>query len=168
MNILVFSDSHGHGDRIEDVISRQIAPPDAIFFLGDGLRDLAWINTRGTPLYSVRGNCDFYSSDTTEDEILINIGGTRIFAAHGHRYSVKSGHLAMAALAASKGADVMLFGHTHEPVCECIDVGETVCGVTLQKKLHILNPGSIGNYGNATFATVTVRNGVVLTGIGEF
>ena len=168
MNILVFSDSHGHGDRIEDVIRRQITPPDAIFFLGDGLRDLAWINTGGVPIYSVRGNCDFYSSDAAEDELLINICGIRVFAAHGHRYSVKSGHSAMAAVAASKDADIMLFGHTHEPLCECFDAGETVFGVTLQKKLHILNPGSIGNYGSASFGTVTVRNGVILTGIGEF
>ena len=168
MNILVFSDSHGHGDRIEDVIRRQITPPDAIFFLGDGLRDLAWINTGGSPLYSVRGNCDFYSSDTVEDELLINICGIRVFSAHGHRYSVKSDHSVMAARAASLGADLMLFGHTHLPLTECFDAGETVCGVTLQKKLHILNPGSIGNYASATFGTVTVRNGVILASVAEF
>jgi len=168
LNILVFSDSHGHGDRIEDVLRRQIVPPDAVFFLGDGLRDLAWINTAGSPLYSVRGNCDFYSADTTDDEILINIDGVRIFAAHGHRYSVKSGYEAMAAKAATLGADIMLFGHTHEPLSETLQEGEAVGGVTLTKMLHILNPGSIGSYGGATFGTVTVRKGVVLTAVAEF
>lgn len=166
MNILVFSDSHGHGDRIEEIIRRQITPPDAIFFLGDGLRDLAWCDLGGSPLYSVCGNCDFYSSDTVQDEIFTELGGIKIFAAHGHRYSVKSGHITMAAKAASLGADVMLFGHTHTPVCETFNEGESLCGVKLTRKLHILNPGSIG-YGRE-FGTVTVRNGVILLSHGEF
>ena len=169
MNILVFSDSHGHGDRIEEVLRRQIVPPDAVFFLGDGLRDIAWIiPPDDAPLYSVRGNCDFYSSRDAEDEILINIDGIRIFAAHGHRYSVKSGYEVMAAKAATLGADIMLFGHTHEPLSETLQEGDSVGGITLTKTLHILNPGSIGSYGDATFGTVTVRRGVILTAVAEF
>lgn len=168
MNILVFSDSHGEAKRIEDVLRRQTITPDAIFFLGDGLRDIAWLNTSDAPLFSVRGNCDLYTSRSDEEEILINIDGVRIFAAHGHRYFVKSGYEVMAAKAATVGADIMLFGHTHTPICETLCEGDTVGGVTLEKKLHILNPGSIGSYSNATFGTVTVRKGVILTAVAEF
>lgn len=160
MNILVFSDSHGHGDLIEEVVHRQITPPDAVFFLGDGLRDLAWCDLCGSRLYSIRGNCDFYSSDDTGDEIFTELGGIKIFAAHGHKYSVKSGYLAMAARAASLGADIMLFGHTHEPICHAFNEGDTVLDIKLTKKLYVMNPGSIGQ--GKSFGTVTVRNGVIL------
>lgn len=166
LNILVFSDSHGHGDRIEEVVRRQITPPDAIFFLGDGLRDLAWCDFNGSPLYAVRGNCDFYSLDGTPDEIFTELGGIKIFAAHGHKYSVKSGHLAIAAKAASLGADIVMFGHTHTPFYEAVEKDDCLCGVKLTRKLHIFNPGSIGQ--GKEFGTVTVRNGVILPSLAEF
>ncbi len=165
MNILVFSDSHGNGDRIEEVVRRQITPPDAIFFLGDGLRDLAWCDLGGSRLYSVRGNCDFYSTDDTKDEILTELGGIRIFAAHGHKYSVKSGYLGMAAKAASLGADIMLFGHTHEPMCYTFNVGDTVLNIKLTKKLFVMNPGSIGQ--GKSFGNITVRNGIILLSLAD-
>ena len=151
---------------MEEIIRRQITPPDAIFFLGDGLRDLAWCDLGGSPLYAVRGNCDLYSPDGTPDEIFTDLCGIKIFAAHGHKYSVKSGHLAMVAKAASLGADIMMFGHTHTPVCETFEKGETVCGVKLTRKLLVLNPGSIGH--GKEFGTVTVRNGVILPSLAEF
>ncbi len=165
MNILVFSDSHGNSDRIEEVVRRQITPPDAIFFLGDGLRDLAWCDLGGSLLYSVRGNCDLYSIDDTKDEILTELGGIRIFAAHGHKYSVKSGHYAMVARAASLGADIMLFGHTHEPMCCTYNEGDTVLDTKLTKKLCVMNPGSIGQ--GKTFGNITVRNGVILPSLAD-
>lgn len=164
---MVFSDSHGSSDRIDAVISRQITPADAIFFLGDGLRDLAWLDVSGSQVFKVRGNCDLYGGDA-EDEMITELGGVRVFAAHGHRYSVKSGHYAMAARAASLGADIMLFGHTHSPVSEVIKAGETVGGVTLTNPLYVMNPGSIGAYGNPTFGTITVRRGAILLSVAEF
>jgi len=166
LNILVFSDSHGHGDRIEEIVRRQITQPDAIFFLGVGLRDLAWCDLGGAPVYSVRGNCDFYSSDTAQDEIFTEIGGIKIFAAHGHKYSVKSGYLSMAAKAASLGADMMMFGHTHEPMCKNFYEGDTLLDVCLDKPLCVMNPGSIGNGGS--FINITLRNGKTLVSPGRY
>ena len=109
MDLLIFSDSHGNADAMQRVIDRSVSRPDAIFFLGDGLRDLAWLDTRGAPLYAVRGNCGFFSAEDIPTELDIRLGGLRIFAAHGHLYSVKSGPQAMEAHAASLGADLMLF-----------------------------------------------------------
>ena len=165
MNILVFSDSHGHGDRIEEVVKRQITLPDAIFFLGDGLRDLAWCDFGGSRLYAVRGNCDFYAPDGTCDEIFTELDGIKIFAAHGHKYSVKSGYLPMAARAAALGADIMLFGHTHTPVSCVLDTGDNSLGVSLTKKLYVMNPGSIGQ--GKSFGNITVRNGVILPSLSD-
>ena len=61
MDILVFSDSHGREGRIKEAIDRQIKKPDAIIFLGDGLRDIGNIEADGIPILSVSGNCDIGS-----------------------------------------------------------------------------------------------------------
>ena len=167
MDLLIFSDSHGNADAMQRVIDRSVSRPDAIFFLGDGLRDLAWLDTRGAPLYAVRGNCDFFSAEDIPTELDIRLGGLRIFAAHGHLYSVKSGAQAMAAHAARLGADLMLFGHTHEAMTQTFPAGDKCGGVTLGAPLCIINPGSVGISYGATFATVTVRSGQLIASIGE-
>lgn len=164
MEIIVFSDSHGHGDYIDKILNRQPKLPDAIFFLGDGLRDLAWQDFRGIPVYRVKGNCDFFGIDTTDEEILTELGGVRIFAAHGHTYSVKSGYMKMAQRAAESGADIMLFGHTHEPITRTLAARETVGGVQLSRDLHIMNPGSLAA---GSFGTVSVRGDNILLSLGE-
>ena len=164
MDILVISDSHGRADKVERLITERNIPTSALFFLGDGLRDLAWLDTRGVPLYTVCGNCDL-GSFGADDELLTELGGKRIFASHGHRYSVKSSYDRMAARAASLGADIMLFGHTHSPVSLTLEAGDTVGGVTLEKRLHILNPGSIGY--DSSYGLVVIRNGSVLLSHGR-
>ena len=163
MDILVISDSHGREDKIEKLLSLPALSPRAIFFLGDGLRDLSWIDTHGIPVYSVRGNCD--TSIDGEDEILTELGGKRIFAAHGHKCFVKSSYLQMAHRAACLGADIMLFGHTHTPLCTSLEKGTVIGDVTLEKRLHILNPGSIGHGGS--FGVAVIRGGEVLTSLGK-
>lgn len=167
MDLLIFSDSHGNADAMQRVIDRSVSRPDAIFFLGDGLRDLAWLDTRGAPLYAVRGNCDFFSAEDIPVELDISLCGLHIFASHGHLYSVKSGFSAMAAHAAGLGADLMLFGHTHEAMTETFAAGSKIGGRILEKPLCIINPGSVGCSFGATFATFTVRAGHPLASIGE-
>ncbi len=163
MDILVFSDSHGHGERITEVLERPGVSPSAIFFLGDGLRDLAWLDIKGVPLYSVCGNCDIFVPDDVESELLVELCGVKIFAAHGHKYSVKSGHTHFAARAAELGADIALFGHTHTPFEATISAGTAIGGVGLTRDLHLLNPGSIGSYTNASFGNITLHKGNILT-----
>lgn len=164
MDILVISDSHGHADRIQDLIETRVLKTDAIFFLGDGLRDIAWLDTN-IPIYKVKGNCDFYCEET-ESEILTELGGKLIFASHGHKYSVKSTEDIMIARAASLGADIMLYGHTHLATERTVSAGETVCGVTLKKKLHILNPGSIGS-SDRGYGVVVIHGGNIITSLAK-
>ncbi len=167
LDILVFSDSHGNADNMQRVIDRAICPPDAIFFLGDGLRDAAWLDLHGSPLYFVRGNCDFFGSGDVPNELDLTLGGLHVFAAHGHTYSVKSGYSAIVERAARLGVDIVLFGHTHSALAVTVAAGERVGDTVLQKPLRILNPGSVGTGRSATFGTVTFRNGQLLTSVAE-
>lgn len=63
------------------------------------------------PIYRVRGNCDIGSDDPAEG--LAPFGGVLFFYTHGHLFGVKSGYERIAEYAADRGADVVLFGHTH-------------------------------------------------------
>ena len=163
MDILVFSDSHGRSDNVSAVIENCISKPDAVIFLGDGLRDLAWSVPSGIPVYSVKGNCDFYGDEETE--LIITLGGKKIFATHGHKYGVKLGYGNIYRRAAALGADVLLFGHTHEPFCETVTKGTEIGGEPLARDLFVMNPGSIGYDGS--FGTVVIKNGQILTSIGS-
>ena len=60
MEFLIFSDSHGRKQAMEEAFRRQIRLPDAVLFLGDGLRDLDANDFSPSTLFAVRGNCDFY------------------------------------------------------------------------------------------------------------
>ncbi len=160
MEILVFSDSHGHGGSMAEALLRQVKRPDVIIFLGDGIRD---IDDFGVPTYEVAGNCDFYSSSPTEQ--MIEVASKRIFITHGHKYFVKESFSQLISAAARAGADMVLFGHTHECFEERLDI-ENKYGIKLKKPLYIMNPGSIGYYPHS-FGTVTIdRDGRILISHG--
>lgn len=148
MDILVLSDSHGHPERIRDAVQKQIKKPDAVIFLGDGLKDIDEC-LLGVPVYSVCGNCDSYSffiPNNEPEERIIELGGKRIMMTHGHRYSVKSGLGRIIAVAAEREVDILLFGHTHEKLELCFAAGACEYGIELKKPLYVMNPGSIGGY----------------------
>ena len=166
MTLLVLSDSHGNTYALREAIDR--ARPDGILFAGDGLRDLTYCDSN-VPLWAVRGNCDILLSqslivngreiDAPEEEIVV-IDGIRILLLHGHTVGVKSGLANAIERAALRGADVLVYGHTHRPV-ECrITPEDTSYGSLLQKPLLLFNPGSIGK--DHCFGTLTVRGGQVL------
>ena len=166
MEALIFSDSHGRAERIEEVLFRQIRKPDAVFFAGDGLRDLSRADLSGASVYAVLGNCDWFSSDPNlQTEQLISFGGVRILLTHGHLYNVKHGYGALIVRAARMGVDVAIFGHTHLPHLERLEAGREVGGVTLQHPLHLFNPGSLGADGS--FGSLTVKNGQLLLSHGS-
>ena len=132
MKFIVFSDSHGVADNMIRAV--ELEKPDLCFYLGDGERDLIILQKRfpTLPVNAVRGNCDVFSS--LPQTLVCAAGGLRFFATHGHLYGVKHDpifrDLCEAALATD--ADVVLFGHTHDPF------RDRTMGMAL------LNPGSIG------------------------
>ena len=146
MTLLILSDSHGHPDHIREAIRR--VRPDGILFAGDGLQDISDVDLP-CPLWAVSGNCDWSPrmivgglSAEAEDEELITIEGIRILLMHGHRHSVKSGLLPAVYRAMEKEADILVFGHTHTPLCRQTESG-----------MWVLNPGSA----RSTYGLVTIE-----------
>lgn len=130
MKIIVVSDSHNNLRALEKVIGNIYA--DLYIHLGDGERELDKICIRypDKQIYHVKGNCDFAS--LSSDELLISPDDKNvIFAVHGHLYNVKYSLENLKAAARRKGANIVLYGHSHERHNE-YDNG-----------LYILNPGSV-------------------------
>ena len=147
MKACVFSDSHGCLDNM--IAATELERPDICFFLGDGERDLARFEERypSLPVYAVRGNCDFRSE--LKRLIICNVEGVIIFATHGHLSNVKyeDDLRTLTYQAKEAGADIALFGHTHQQHLSEND------GVTL------LNPGTIGYGYYPGYAVLYIENG---------
>lgn len=163
MQLLVFSDSHGKWERMKEMVARCRA--EVVLFLGDGLRDfeaLADAVPQGTMLLAVRGNCDGLS-DGMPAERIFALEGIRILMLHGHTRSVKSGTEALEAHAVGQNIDLILYGHTH------MSDDRYLLSQGAAKPIHIFNPGSIGGaLGTATFGTVEIRGGQLLTNIVSY
>lgn len=111
--ILVFSDSHGRFSAMVDAIERS-GCVDAVCYTGDGIDDievLASLLPAGTPVYAVRGNCDFFSETPTTR--TVTVAGKRIFLLHGHTLDVAWSRELLLQAARQQQADIVLFGHTH-------------------------------------------------------
>lgn len=145
--ILVLSDTHGSASAFLRVADKN-PKADALIFLGDGWRDLERVRDQlSMPVYTVAGNCDFGCLDP--DDGLVAFEGVLFYYAHGHQYGVKTTPYGLARVAAQRGADVALYGHTHCPNLEQAD------GVTL------FNPGSAGmpRVGRPSYGRITVADG---------
>lgn len=155
MEFLIFSDSHGRRKAMETVMARQIKKPDAVFFLGDGIRD---IDDRidGVPVIRVRGNCDWNVGDATDvpEEETVCFEGHRIFLTHGHRFGAKSGTGGLLRAAREREAEIVLFGHTHRQTEESVPLD-----ADLEKRIVLFNPGSIAQ---GKFGTLTLTPKVIL------
>ena len=141
MTLLVMSDTHGRIDRVREVL-RIHSEASAVIFLGDGLRDLPeeLICSEHPRLYAVSGNCDPFllGGCSLGEEALLDFGGYRFLLMHGHRHGVKSGRENALAYASARGADVLLYGHTHVPEERYLPTEEG------GKPMWVFNPGSLG------------------------
>jgi len=158
MKILIFSDSHGQTELMSHIIKLYETQVNCVLFLGDYIRDIFKLQRSFADIdfFSVPGNCDFHSS--RPQEILLEIGGAKIFLTHGHKHGVKSGYDRIASAAANHGANACFFGHSHVPV-------------QFEKNgIIFLNPGSIaeprGNLGKS-YALAEILNGVIKAQIHE-
>ena len=153
MKILIFSDSHGYASNMIDAIEAE--RPDCAIHLGDGERDLetvSWVYPN-LPIYNVRGNCDGWSATDTEQ--VLTLGGKRIFCVHGNLHRVKRHELSpeLAAAAHAAEADIVCYGHTHN----ALHLGED--------GLEVINPGTVKNDPNASYAVLNIDNGRTEVGI---
>lgn len=153
MKVLVLSDSHGNLKNMERAV--ELTVPRSIIHLGDCWRDAEELHDLypRIPLEQVPGNCDFGRFEATER--LLFLEDKRVLIAHGHTMNVKYGLLSAQYRAQEKGADILLFGHTHEPLVEN------------DGALILLNPGSIGDRSHPTYGVLEWRNGQVYPAVYE-
>ncbi|HEY8394386.1 MAG TPA: metallophosphoesterase [Thermaerobacter sp.] len=132
--ILVLSDTHipGRARSLPPQILEAAARADAIIHAGD-LVSLAVLDELAlfAPVTAVRGNVD---DDEVwrrlPDRALLECGGVRIGVTHGHLGSAATTAGRALAQFAGMAVDVVVFGHSHQPLIECRE------GVLL------VNPGS--------------------------
>jgi len=125
VGILILSDSHGLVHEVKQVVARHSA--DLIFHCGDFCVDRQ--REPFSRMQLVRGNCDTAKDVPAERQATWK--DLRIFQTHGHLFGVKSSLLRLHYRAEEAGANVVLFGHSHVPVC------------TVERGILFLNPGSL-------------------------
>ena len=161
MKILILSDAHGASRRIEQAIALH-RDADLILYLGDGSRGACDVFSHLPPTVAavaVHGNCDGPFSGGLRDEEILDLEGHRILLCHGHRYGVKGGLGGLIASAKRQGADIALFGHTHERYEEYLP----------EYGLWLFNPGALSypERGAPSFGLLTLTPAGLLFSHGD-
>ena len=131
MRILIVSDTHKAHGNLERALEKE-GPLDMLIHLGDAEgsenRICDWVN-KECRMEMVLGNNDFFSDLPWEEEFFI--GDHHVFITHGHGYFVGMNEDRLKAEARGRGADIVMYGHTHMPA------------LTVEPDLIPLTPGSI-------------------------
>lgn len=151
MRILVVSDTHRDRSALRAAILRQPSA-EVVIHLGDGAEEAEEMREKfpEKTFFLVRGNCDWGRHLPVEG--LETFRGKNIFYTHGYTYNVKYGTEKILAAAREKEADVLLFGHTHQPVAE------------YREGIYVMNPGSLRG-AEGTYGIVDLTDAGVVTGI---
>ena len=148
MRIIVMSDSHGDFSRVRRIFEDNIPGADLFLHLGDGAKDFedaGWLFP-GVQKKNVRGNCDFGYGWDLPQEGLLDLMGKKVYYTHGDRWGVKYGLDEIERAGRERGADIVLFGHTHQAAAEFRD------------GLWLINPGSVryGRDGTAGYLALDI------------
>lgn len=129
MRILIISDTHRINDNFLRIIER-VRPIDLLVHCGDLEGSELFFRERAKcPVEMVAGNNDFFSGLEREREF--EIGTYKVWLTHGHNYYVSMDNAMLKKEAAARGADIVMYGHTHRPVLE------------IGKEVTAINPGSL-------------------------
>lgn len=145
MNIMIISDDHGRDifKRAFDSAKALYGKIDYVIHAGDTERidDRYYIDICDCPISIVKGNNDYNDAPA---EVILKLGGKRIFVTHGHRYSVYMGIQNIAYAGMERRADIVIFGHTHHPLHQ--KGGD----------IELINPGSLAGIrsGCASYAVL--------------
>lgn len=145
MKILVFSDSHRSLSGMYAAID--LHRPQQVIHLGDMISDAEEVAEHypKLPFCMVPGNCDGWMISVPLKK-QITLEGKSILLSHGHRWEVKSGYSLAIADARAVGADILLFGHTHNPLCEQLEDG-----------LWMMNPGAA----RSSYGLIEIEDGTI-------
>lgn len=148
MRVLIISDSHGSVYNLRQILTIH-DDIDTVIFLGDGERDFSSVTEElgGRKLIMVCGNCDLGSD--LETVRLERFENNLVMICHGHTYRVKYGNEYLLEEAGRLGANLVLYGHTHEQETDYVN------------GMYVMNPGALLNY-QYGIADIT-RSGIVLT-----
>lgn len=179
--ILVISDSHGYPNTLFNILIQYSPNCDALFFMGDGLGDIANILEKAhsdenfrqilpSVFAFVQGNNDsatfpisFEIKKNSNDKFhsiyapqkqIVKVNNKNLVLVHGHRQSVYYGNVSLLEEAEFSDAKAVFFGHTHIPFEE------------KTKNVYLINPGScsLPRGGNPpSFAISTIEKGFIDT-----
>lgn len=157
MKIVIVSDSHGKNETLRYAIGQEL-PFDLLIHAGDIQAypdEILPPEKRDYEILCVRGNCDYFQRELPM-EILYPIKGDcwqrNIYINHGKQFNVSPGDDAsLLDHARHQLADIVIYGHIHQPRCYETDDG-----------LLVINPGSVSeprqqeyDY-QATYAVLTI------------
>ncbi len=144
MKILVMSDSHNDYETVLSVVGANL-DADMILHCGDGAAEIEKLRHAfpDKKVIGVRGNCDLITQ-LPESEI-IEAQGKKMFINHGANYGVKYSLASLLCKAREVGANIVIYGHTHVPMCD------------VRGGVYVMNPGSIrGEYG--TYGVINIED----------
>lgn len=129
MKILIVSDSHGKDSNLLNILNK-VGAIDLFIHLGDVEGSEEYIAGHvGCRTEFIAGNNDYFTNLLKEK--ILKIGNYTVYLTHGHKYGVYFGLDNLKEAARLRGADIVMFGHTHVPIVD--QTGDVIA----------LNPGSI-------------------------
>lgn len=146
MRIIATSDTHRRMNYLYDIIERHRENAQLFINCGDTEADIDNVTFLypDVRLECVCGNCDWES--TLPNYKVIDFSGKKVFFCHGHTYGVKHGYEMLLDEAKRVGADICIFGHTHNPSVEKID------------GIYLINPGAVCN---SSYAVIDIVDGKI-------
>ncbi|MFI3238061.1 MAG: YfcE family phosphodiesterase [Lachnospiraceae bacterium] len=128
MKVLIISDTHGKHDNFKKVIEKE-KPIDMMIHCGDTEGGEYLMSTLADcHCEIILGNNDYFSG--LPRDRFFQLAGKSVWLTHGHDYYVGMNLAMIQDEAMSRGADVVMFGHSHKPVL-------------LEDQIVLVNPGSL-------------------------
>ncbi len=129
---------------------------DYVIHAGDGAGDLDYVGDIKGTRRAVSGNCDIFGSKYFPLFETFKVDDIKIAITHGHRLDIKYGFSRAEYYMRENEIDLLIFGHTHEPLEHTFRVGDRL--------YYMFNPGTAKA---GEFGLVTVIGDKVLMSHGK-